>query len=371
MLPTAWLPLMALDQQGHFRAGLQARQQGDFDAARQHLEAATKGEADSDMLNALGALYLSIDEPARAITAFQRASDINTAATDARCNWAATLLDQDGPSAALPLFQQLTQDHPDFLHGWFGLQECLLLLDQLDAAETAIQDCLTLHPDAQMARAHAAFLALKRGDEQLYRRDYDLSTWPRQLSIDLPGDYPTPRAFHADIRRGVMTAPTLQWDVLKQGLPPRGFARDLEKSRHPALVAWQQGLEATIAAFIKELEPVPGHPFLGSIPENWSVNWWCTILKGGGYHRMHNHEGAWLSGVYYLETGDAAARNDNAGWLEFSGAQNYVPGVTDSHWHQPAEGRFLVFPSYLLHGTSPFDGDDLRLSLSFDLIPEG
>ena len=36
---------------------------------------------------------------------------------------------------------------------------------------------------------------------------------------------------------------------------------------------------------------------------------------------------------------------------------------------QPASGRLELFPSYVWHGTVPFESDDPRMTVAFDRVP--
>jgi hypothetical protein len=37
---------------------------------------------------------------------------------------------------------------------------------------------------------------------------------------------------------------------------------------------------------------------------------------------------------------------------------------------QPATGRLVLFPSYMWHGTEPFESDEPRMTVAFDVVPE-
>jgi hypothetical protein len=41
------------------------------------------------------------------------------------------------------------------------------------------------------------------------------------------------------------------------------------------------------------------------------------------------------------------------------------------HWVQPKPGLLALFPSYMWHGTEPFGGTEPRLTIAFDLVPNG
>ena len=37
---------------------------------------------------------------------------------------------------------------------------------------------------------------------------------------------------------------------------------------------------------------------------------------------------------------------------------------------QPSTGRLVLFPSYMWHGTVPFESDEPRMTVSFDVVPK-
>ena len=51
--------------------------------------------------------------------------------------------------------------------------------------------------------------------------------------------------------------------------------------------------------------------------------------------------------------------------------EDVVRGVAlgPEHVVKPEPGRLVLFPSYMWHGTVPFDGDAPRLTVAFDLVP--
>jgi hypothetical protein len=47
-----------------------------------------------------------------------------------------------------------------------------------------------------------------------------------------------------------------------------------------------------------------------------------------------------------------------------------VPGAGPAHAVQPAEGRLVLFPSYMWHGTLPIRGDEPRMTIAFDAVTD-
>ena len=131
-----------------------------------------------------------------------------------------------------------------------------------------------------------------------------------------------------------------------------------------------------MSRFVSNLAPDDDHPFFGMIPGSWTLNLWATILTGCGHHQAHLHDPYWLSGTYYVQVPASCRPADStrAGWIEFDGFTR-LPGLAEHtalvRRVAPIEGLLVMFPSYVMHQTVQFDGDDTRTGLSFDIAPRG
>ncbi|MBD88147.1 MAG: hypothetical protein CMM34_07805 [Rhodospirillaceae bacterium] len=117
----------------------------------------------------------------------------------------------------------------------------------------------------------------------------------------------------------------------------------------------------------------PHHPFLAKTPKTWRISAWSSILRKQGYHEPHIHKVGWLSGVYYGRLPDVMGTDDEKqqGCIEFGRPINYVSSGNNPQFHvlRPKEGMVVLFPAYFYHRTIPFDTDDTRFTVAFDLIP--
>ncbi len=101
---------------------------------------------------------------------------------------------------------------------------------------------------------------------------------------------------------------------------------------------------------------------------------WATILRRGGYNSVHTHPGCAWSGVYYVDTGGAAASGGGDGCIEFIDPRTAVemvplPGEPfgQRRRFEPEAGRMYAFPAWLRHGVTPYMGDDARISIAFNI----
>ena len=84
----------------------------------------------------------------------------------------------------------------------------------------------------------------------------------------------------------------------------------------------------------------------------------------------HIHTSSWLSGVIYLKMPDQLAGDEGTITFTLHGydypiRNNDIPTVK----HVPKEGDLVLFPSSLFHYTTPFQSDEERHCMSFDLRP--
>lgn len=107
---------------------------------------------------------------------------------------------------------------------------------------------------------------------------------------------------------------------------------------------------------------------------------WANINRFGDYHNLHNHPHAWLSGTYYLQVPVAKplpGRSDrNPGAISFYDPRPQAnmmavkgdPQVDPEHRILPQAGEILLWPAFLHHLVHPNLSDELRVSVSFNII---
>jgi uncharacterized protein (TIGR02466 family) len=99
--------------------------------------------------------------------------------------------------------------------------------------------------------------------------------------------------------------------------------------------------------------------------------WSVKLRPGGGRHVDHLHPEGWLSSALYIDLPEAVQGEGKQGWIKFG-----QPGVPTEaklgpeHYVKPEPGLLVLFPSYMWHGTMPFEGSENRLTIAFDLVPE-
>jgi len=114
----------------------------------------------------------------------------------------------------------------------------------------------------------------------------------------------------------------------------------------------------------------------------WGLQAWPNINRRGDYHNLHNHPHSYLSGTYYVRMPsvkqfDEAARKDlNPGSISFFDPRAQAnmlaikgDGQVDPEYRvYPEAGMLLLWPAFLHHLVHPNLSDELRISISFNVV---
>lgn len=140
----------------------------------------------------------------------------------------------------------------------------------------------------------------------------------------------------------------------------------------PGIQRFGENVLAAAQRAIAGLGEDPAHPFLSRKSERLDFSGsWSVRLSPGGHHVAHMHSQGWMSSAYYarLPPKDDPAAAGRQGWIQFGAPPAMFDlDLAPRRTVEPAPGRLVLFPSYLWHGTLPFDAGD-RLTAAFDFVP--
>ena len=100
---------------------------------------------------------------------------------------------------------------------------------------------------------------------------------------------------------------------------------------------------------------------------------WATVLAPRASHKLHSHPNNFLSGVYYVRTGEGADTiNFHDPRRQASVIRPPVVELTAQNTDQVvvrvSDGTLLFFPSYLEHSVDANGSDGERIRISFNLM---
>lgn len=192
------------------------------------------------------------------------------------------------------------------------------------------------------------------------------------FTLPTPSGWPNLAAYLNDLQSALLRLHDLKSHPLHQSL--RGgsqTSQSLLRSRDPVITAFFEAVQGPIDAYLRSMgsgaDPLRRRNTGSGRPATaWSVN-----LRPQGRHANHVHPQGWISSAFYVQTPAAAIdAGDQAGWIRF-GEPPFAtsPPQGPEHAVRPEPGRLVLFPSYLWHGTAPFDTDESRLTIAFDVLP--
>jgi tetratricopeptide (TPR) repeat protein len=356
--------LEALDAQASLAPGLRAHL---LARAERHAEAAAAFEQAlrhepqaAGFHDGLGRMHSRLGHHDQALASHERAVALAPGDADLQAHHAAALLAAGRPEEALAAAERACALNPRDQHAW---------------AQAALARRLLGNPPAQAADSAVWFDDVERligvFDVDPPAGSGNVAGFNTALAAEL-------RALHHDRREPVD-------QTLRRGTQTLG---NLFDQRHPLVdrlkARFVQAISRHLEALAVHPEAAdPAHPLLSRLAAARRRGWrftdsWSSRLSRGGHHINHVHPHGWISSAYYVSLppsvrGDeGAGTGRHAGWIQFGQPDRDLgpsPGLSPLRLVQPRVGRLVLFPSYQWHGTVPFDDEDERLTIAFDLVP--
>ena len=212
-------------------------------------------------------------------------------------------------------------------------------------------------------------------------------------SVAARGLFPTP-LIAARLRDGDALNTELAAVVLRREQVERGVVVSNQGGWHSAgFQSWcgQAGLALLDAArqLVDEMTGMrhgDGRADDGLAPAriNWRVAAWANVNRAGDANRPHAHGGAYWSGIYWIDDGDADADPAVGGLLELADPRGILPvmvapglrcaieacaGEGGGQSVTPRAGTMVLFPAWLIHSVTPYAGRRPRISVAFNFAP--
>jgi len=384
-----------------------------------------------DGYNNMGVIYFGLRRVDEAIECYEKAISINPKSVSALRNYGSTLRDLGRYEDSFNVLSKIPLIAPRYPVGHFSLGALHADMGKLDKAHASFEMALKLEPNLYQAhyelgkiyrlngeteKAIAAFEKvdnliarvqvlemlheLRRKDELFERLSAINENEPKNLRasafsayVAQQYDIENTNAFckapldyvhvtnvsdviseKPDFLKTLMTAAddlTTVWEhnTTKGGTQTHGNLFDpaleneafseLEDVVRDALVTYQRNFESSSDLLIS------------GFPKNFSLNGWRVKLMRAGYQKPHIHSAGWVSGVLYLKVPEQMKGNEGSIAFSLHGydyrkEKENIPGRE----HLPSEGELVLFPSSLFHWTIPFESDEERQCIAFDVVPD-
>ncbi|MEE8108538.1 MAG: TIGR02466 family protein, partial [Gammaproteobacteria bacterium] len=230
-----------------------------------------------------------------------------------------------------------------------------------------------LNPFDRTTMAYHVVALSENGQLEKARKLLDYDHLLGRHEVSAPAGFDSLGEFNRALAQHVADHPTLQYERSGNTTMKGHQTANLLESAPGPVTALKDIIDRAVRDYFVSLATDTSHPYLAWKPERWRYAMWGVILNKQGHQDPHIHPDAWISGVYYVQlpaeikTGD----DDTQGWLEFGQppASLNCRAEQPTRLMRPEEGTLFMFPSFFYHRTIPFDSEEPRISIAFDLRP--
>ena len=359
----------------HFNLGNALNLDGQPEAALPAYRQALEIEPDNPVFhNNLGNTLQALQRLDEAAQALAQAVLLDPRYVDAHYNLGLVHEARDDFEAAIGAYRKVLSLDPGHFAAQLRFVERLFLCDrQAEALATADAGLAVSAMNINAMVMKATVLAAS-GDRDAERAfvDFDRLIWGTTLA--LPEEYASLDGFNRALADHVRRHPTLMVEPPDRTTRSGKQSGDLLDEPLGPMGPWADAVRAAVEAYLAQLPRDADHPYLARRPSRWRLSAWGVVLSRSGHQLPHTHPAGWVSGVYYVkvpeEVHDSARKRE--GWIEFGRPDPRFTCVRDPSVKvfEPEEGTVLLFPSYLWHGTLPFESDEERISIAFDVHPD-
>lgn len=173
--------------------------------------------------------------------------------------------------------------------------------------------------------------------------------------------------------------------LAKRDADPEGVGRSNVGGWHSDVDMMQWGgapaqkLADTAIAVAKRMSTFPG---ASHDDYHWLIQMWANVSPPGASNFSHVHPGNLWSGACYIDMGGAEERPELGGAFYFEDPRFPLVNMHNTRFRfanadgspmqvmpevRPGAGEILMFPAWLRHGVKPYMGNDLRISVAFNI----
>ena len=317
----------------------------------------------------LGIFYIGQSRLTEAIEALTTSAGLSPGNADIHYNLGVALQREGRLEDAKIEFEQALKCRPGFGKAYRDLADLLLVLGDFQGAIATCDALLEMDPGNERALVLKTVGLHQIGDLDGCRRLVDFDRFVRLVTIAASDGFAGIEALNTDLASEILDHPTL---VYEPSLNTTRFgyqSRDILADPKGPFAVLKDLIRQAVDDYMASVAAAPPHPFFDGRPSRIEITGWAVILESGGHQTAHMHSSCWLSGVYYVVVPDAVDTGDQAGWIEFGRPEERfkLASEPEVRAYRPEEGLMVLFPSFMFHRTIPFQSDQKRICVAFDV----
>lgn len=243
-----------------------------------------------------------------------------------------------------------------------------------DLAAICAQRAVGLEPDSQEGWCHLGTAWRLTGDaREGWLCDYE--NLVGYVEVAPPSGYGDGAEFLQRLKHSLEAMHNAKREPVNQSV--RGGTQTAGQlfGRDDAIIrAAEVALRATVERWLVTLPDSGTHPFLSRKQRSvYFSGSWSVKLRSSGRHSNHLHPRGWASSAFYVALPNSVVESSavsRAGWLQLGQPLEALGlDLPPRRVIQPKPGHLALFPSYMWHGTVPFEAQESRLTIAFDMQP--
>jgi uncharacterized protein (TIGR02466 family) len=264
----------------------------------------------------------------------------------------------------LAALQRVAADHPTRAAAWTSLGIAQARSGDFASAVSAFERALSVAPGHVLATGYLAVCLHALARDKEAREILDHEGMIEIAELDAAADEASRSEFNRALYHHIAGHPSATWQL--PGKATRGGFQTGELLTDDAPEVMRHFASLLSNHLRRLLDDTSAQPA-------WRLTAWGVRLDSGGYQEPHVHQAGLLSGVYYVQVPPARPRRDS-GALRFSRQLPWLPHspwarALSAHLVFPRAGMLAIFPSYFWHETVPFEAQEQRVSIAFDVLP--
>ncbi|MFL2583427.1 MAG: tetratricopeptide repeat protein [Gammaproteobacteria bacterium] len=385
------------DAEAHSNLGNILTELGRSDEAEASLKLAITLKPDyAEALSNLGNALKELGRLDEAEASYKRAIAFKPAFAEAHCNLGSTLQELGRFDEALTSFNQAIALKPDYAEARYNLG--VLLFEGKKYNLAAEQFELT---DILNSTLYAITCSFLQDKEAIFYEKFDLLVYQGEINAVMGS-----LAFRSEFKYGIKRANPFCNDplsyVVKTDLNDLYDFEDIFIGTARAVLSDQSmsfkeqghltnGVQTAGNIFVQgkvpktEIENIIHNEiekyrmqfkdseegFIKNWPTSYEIKGWLVCMQSGGKLAPHMHEGGWITGSIYINV-PPKLDTDCGNLVLCLSDQGHVSGVEKNQQNtiDVVTGSLCLFPSSLHHYTVPFEEQEDRIVLAFDVIPK-
>ena len=356
------------DAEAHSNLGNTLHELGRLEEAEESCKKAIEIKPDlAETHNNLGNTLKDLGRLQEAEQSYKKAISIKPDYAEAHYNLGFMLKEFGRFAEAQASYAQAIRLKPDFINARNERLTCLYLMDKKSLLFDQL-DFLIEHDEANaVIGSLTSRSALRYGEERFNIFCKDALKYA--LLVDLKSRYNFEETFIRNAKSILRDdkRSNKRQTLLSNGYQTSGNLFDLEGKLTDQI---QKTIRLEIERYRINFENSE-EGFIRKWPNEYRLYGWLVSMKSGGELKPHIHENGWLSGSIYINV-PANSKNDSGKLVVALGKDS---DATSSRQNPKkvidvVTGSMALFPASLMHHTIPFESEEERVVLAFDVIPK-